>query len=501
MPRFLFPLLLVASIIGLLPRPLSAQVRVGEVAEVAIETPHPFPPAPQGAAGRSVVWSHTLHHPGATFLKLHFSLLDAQEVVLTDGTGRVREVLRGQKEADFWSRSVPGNTVFIELHAAASENSFGFSIDQYGYGTEPLFTDALQSEVPDVLPRSVCGTNDTTEICAAAMPERIRLSDAVGRLLFVGDCGGMFSCTGFLFSPDGKFMTNAHCANSPRESRSMEVWFNYLGGGGKDDAAAPECGLLGRPNPDVFRARRFLQKHCDLDFAVHLLGDAATGNPADIYGYLPLSDRLPSFAEPVWVPQHPRGQGKAIAEVNASIATPLLEGVRFCSDQQRCRFFLGQPTGVTSEFGYTADTEPGSSGSPVLDANNQVIGLHHAGGCSATGGENQGVLMAAILPVLGDAPEARFTTTPVRRNGRAPFSLTFDGSASRDPNGGRIREYRWDFGDGSPLVIGPEAIVSHLYVAKGTYRVFLWVANEKGQTSVKPATKQVIVRKALAEEP
>ncbi|MBI3244880.1 MAG: trypsin-like peptidase domain-containing protein [Deltaproteobacteria bacterium] len=494
MQRFLLPLLLVAPIIGLLHTPLAAQMRVGEIAEVTIETPHP---SPQGAAGRSVVWSHTLHHPGATFLKLHFAVLDAQEVVLKDGAGRVREVLQGRTEAEPWSRSVSGDTVIIELHADANENGFGFSIDRYGYGTVPLFPHAEHSELPDLSqlpPRSVCGTNDATGICAALVSERIRLSDPVGRVLFAGDCGGMFACTGFLFSPDSKFMTNAHCANSPRESRSMEVWFNYLGDG-KDGAAASECELPNRPNPDVFRAQRFLRKHCGLDFAVHLLGDAATGNPADLYGYLPLSDRLPSAAEPLWVPQHPHGQGKAIAEENALVSTPLLEGVRFCNDRQRCRFAIGQPTGVTSEFGYTADTEPGSSGSPVLDANNQVIGLHHAGGCSAVGGENQGVLMAAILPTLAGGLETRFTTTPVRRNGRAPFLVTFDGATSVDSAGSEIREYRWDFGDGSPQVTGPDVTVSHLYVTKGTYRVFLWVTNEKGQTSTKPATKQVIVQK------
>lgn len=491
MRRFLLSLLLAAPIIGLLHTPLAAQMRVGEIAEVAIETPHP---SPQSAAGRSVAWSYTLHHPGATFLKLHFALLDAQEVVLKDGIGRVHEVLHGRTETDRWSRSVPGDTVTIELHADASENGLGFSIDQYGYGTVSRFAHAVQSELPDSPPRSVCGTNDATAICDAVVPERIRLSDPVGRILFAGDCGGMFACTGFLFSPDGKFMTNAHCANSPRESRSMEVWFNYLGGS-KDGAATPECGLPNRPNPDVFRAQRFLQKHCGLDFAVHLLGDQATGNPADLYGYLPLSDRLPSAAEPLWVPQHAHGQGKTLAEENALVSTPLLEGVRFCEDRRRCRFSVGQPTGVASEFGYTADTEPGSSGSPVLDVNNQVIGLHHAGGCSAVGGENQGVLMAAILPALAGGPEAQLTTMPARRNGRAPFLVTFDGATSSDPNGNEIREYRWDFGDGSLQVTGPEAIVSHLYVAKGTYRVFLWVTNAKGQVSAKPATKQIIVQK------
>ena len=101
-----------------------------------------------------------------------------------------------------------------------------------------------------------------------------------------------------------------------------------------------------------------------------------------------------------------------------------------------------------------------------------------------------GYILSSLFP-----PTAEFTTEPKRRNGRLPFTLTFDGSASTDPDGGGIAEYRWDFGDGSPLVIGPAAVVTYTYTQKGTFRVFLHVVDDDGTASEKAATRQVIVRR------
>jgi Tol biopolymer transport system component len=57
--------------------------------------------------------------------------------------------------------------------------------------------------------------------------------------------------------------------------------------------------------------------------------------------------------------------------------------------------------------------------------------------------------------------------------GQLGATITFDGSASFDPNGDALT-YLWDFGDGSTIE-GPEPIVTHVYTARGDYTVALRV--------------------------
>lgn len=64
-----------------------------------------------------------------------------------------------------------------------------------------------------------------------------------------------------------------------------------------------------------------------------------------------------------------------------------------------CQASVGPAGG--NDFGHQCDSEAGSSGSPVLDLQHRVVGLHHLGGCSAGGrGENRAVSMARILPLF-----------------------------------------------------------------------------------------------------
>jgi PKD repeat protein len=76
-------------------------------------------------------------------------------------------------------------------------------------------------------------------------------------------------------------------------------------------------------------------------------------------------------------------------------------------------------------------------------------------------------------------PVAKITTDPAADdkgvvNGMIPFKVSFDGSASTDPDN-NIVDYAWDFGDGSPAQSGQKS--EYTYEKAGTYTVTLTVGD------------------------
>lgn len=74
-------------------------------------------------------------------------------------------------------------------------------------------------------------------------------------------------------------------------------------------------------------------------------------------------------------------------------------------------------------------------------------------------------------------PRAELSLSPTQ--GQVPLTVRLDGSASLDE--GEIRDYRWDFGDGTELH-GPSAVIYHVYEAPGPYTARLTVTDDGGQT-------------------
>ncbi len=100
-----------------------------------------------------------------------------------------------------------------------------------------------------------------------------------------------------------------------------------------------------------------------------------------------------------------------------------------------------------------------------------------------------------VTSICGESPFAFFTVSDDPPDGDGDgfleeFELlTFDGSASYDPDGGAIVQYRWDFGD-SGTATGPKP--THKYTAAGQYTVVLTVIDDENQTNTATQTITVV---------
>lgn len=90
------------------------------------------------------------------------------------------------------------------------------------------------------------------------------------------------------------------------------------------------------------------------------------------------------------------------------------------------------------------------------------------------------------VTVSNNSPLAVLHASPDK--GEAPLTVSFDASASSDPDGHALT-FTWDFGDGSPSATGAE--VSHTYTQQGTY--FASVVVEDGHGGAGGAVQRIEV--------
>ena len=204
-----------------------------------------------------------------------------------------------------------------------------------------------------------------------------RVARSVAKLRFVGP---QFSdtCTGFMVT-DSILVTNQHCVPNNEVCRSLHAIFNWDPGVNENDTSDPRvhhCVRLVQP-PDI-----------TWDFALVQLD----GAPGDVtrWGHLTLQERSFSPNHPLVIVQYPDLVSlKQVARDGCFTKTAWATSV----DPQ-----------VQSDFGHVCDTKGGSSGSPVLDTDGVVVGLHHWGFDTLDPrwiAENRAIHVSKIAGILG----------------------------------------------------------------------------------------------------
>jgi chitodextrinase len=91
-----------------------------------------------------------------------------------------------------------------------------------------------------------------------------------------------------------------------------------------------------------------------------------------------------------------------------------------------------------------------------------------------------------VVEEANQPPVASFTFSPLK--GLYPLTVTFDASASHDPDG-QVAQYEWDFG-GEQTASGP--IVTHTFTEEGLQQIILTVYDDDGDSATASGTVEVL---------
>lgn len=216
---------------------------------------------------------------------------------------------------------------------------------------------------------SICEDDESEEAkcLAESNPEMYQSAKATLRI----NKSNRPHCTAWLVGDQGHVLTNWHCGASQRDINFMR--FEAMSEG---ETCTTSCKRpLACKGHTINKANlKFIKTGGNVqnDWTLLQLPERVINDTIAKYGYLQLRRSGPVEGEQIYIPQHPRGFGKRIATKDGNNSATIISVN--ADDYNGC--------GV-GQVAYKADTEGGSSGSPVIGVSDHaVVAIHHCGGCS-----------------------------------------------------------------------------------------------------------------------
>jgi len=316
------------------------------------------------------------------WLQLHFSKLNlGQESYiiiqsLYDNHWQKLDAL-SMKQWNNYSAFFNGNAVEIKLFLAPTDKQVFINIDEINVG-EWYQGDPIESQ---------CGPTD----------DRIPSNQpATSRLLSIG-------CTAWII-PNGKFVTAGHCLDG---SGATVVEFNV-------PLSLPN-GTLQHPGPE---------DQYSVNVSTKIFTNGGIGNDWGVFEVYPnsITGLMPKQAQNAYWP--------LVQDLGPDSIRITGYGVDDGTANQTQQTHIGPNAGSSgTTMRYVTDTEGGNSGSPVIDGlTNNAVGVHTHGGCTASGGNNNGTstfhaaFWAAVDQGAGGCP-VELPSNPNPTNGQTGIPL------------------------------------------------------------------------------
>jgi hypothetical protein len=304
---------------------------------------------PRPDAADASRWVIPIQRTGTRFLRLRFEATDLAgdkvTLIVRDLRGNVTTIALDQLQSAprRWTRILEGDRAEVEVSGATS-----------GRVRVDCVVQKAQPRVFSVIP-----PNDLKPLWEFARePGIVAAARSVAKLSFMTDTFPG-SCTGFMISND-LMVTNAHCVDSQERCDTAMALFGY---------EATRAGVLRVAAQED--CLEYIQTELSAFDVSVLRLSGAPGAPGR-YGHLAFRELdLPTVPEDLlrataglFVVSHPGGLAKMVTKAQCAIKTALASGSVAARE---------------SDFGHVCDVSDGSSGAPLLDATNRIVGIHHLG--------------------------------------------------------------------------------------------------------------------------